>query len=82
MGREFIWQENINFLPWFGQAPSFPGYEEGRYPPEYRPFYGYPGFTSSAMPMYSGANVIQQPATIINGSHVSHIPTTYAGSTY
>jgi len=32
MGREFIWRENINYLPWFGQAPSWPGYQEGQYP--------------------------------------------------
>jgi len=95
MGREFIWREDVNFLPWFGQAPSWPGLDEGQYPEQYRPFYGYPGFTQTpgAYPGYvqQQPSYVHQPgyvqsqpgyATVINGSHVSQVPTAYATSQY
>ena len=90
MGREFIWVENVNLLPWFGQAPSWPGMAEGQYPEQYRPYYGYPGYqqyypqTNGFQPsgvagsVYPGAQYVQSmpgQATVIQGSHVSHVPT-------
>ncbi|KAI0033327.1 hypothetical protein K488DRAFT_85009 [Vararia minispora EC-137] len=77
MGREFIWREDINFLPWFGQVPSWPGYDEGQYPEQYRPFYGYPG-TSGYYPGSAGGATYVQPqsgfATVLQGSQVSQVP--------
>jgi hypothetical protein len=67
MGRPFIWRENINHLPWFGQAPGYPGISFSSYPQDYGGYptmyppgaMGYPGMMGNSGMMY-GSNVIQQ----------------------
>jgi len=63
LGRPFIWREDINDLPWFGQAPGYPGVSYSAYP---QGGYGgypapYPGPMMGAPDMvYAGGNVVQQ----------------------
>ncbi|TFY78851.1 hypothetical protein EWM64_g5164 [Hericium alpestre] len=47
MGRPFIWREDINDLPWFGQAPGYPGVPYGQQVYPYG--YGYPQMYPGAM---------------------------------
>jgi hypothetical protein len=62
MGRPDIWREDIRELPWFGQAPGYPGYGY-----TYSSQYGsraYPGtgpYTQYPATTYGGNVVQQQP---------------------
>ncbi|VDC07336.1 unnamed protein product [Peniophora sp. CBMAI 1063] len=78
MGREFIWTENVNLLPWFGQAPSWPGMAEGQYPEQYRPFYGYPGY-QQYYPQISNGTMGYQHSGVAGSSYPGghHVPTSY-----
>ncbi|THH14683.1 hypothetical protein EW146_g5678 [Bondarzewia mesenterica] len=66
MGRPFIWQEPIFELPWFGQAPGWPGVSYSAYPQMYggggpMMMGGTPGMMGGTPGMiYAGGNVIQQ----------------------
>src|SRR5882762_10644143 len=68
MGRPFIWREHINDLPWFGQAPGYPGLSYSSYPQSYGGYpamyppgmVGSPGMIGNPGMMYGGGNVIQQ----------------------
>jgi hypothetical protein len=56
MGRYEIWREDIRELPWFGQAPGYPGVGYVTYPSQYR---GYAG-SYAQYPTTYGGNVVQQ----------------------
>jgi len=57
MGRQFIWTEDIREMPWFGQAPGYPGVGYGSYSSQYGR--GYP--TQYAQyPTTIAGNVVQQ----------------------
>lgn len=85
MGRPEIWGENIRELPWFGQAPGWPGLGyvpySSQYPRGYAngPYAQYPATTTT----YGGNVVQQQPGHQIviqpgrNGMppSVSQVPT-------
>lgn len=61
MGRPYIWGEDIRELPWFGQAPGYPGVGYTSYPSQYgQQTYNAP-YAQSQYPAttYAG-NVIQQ----------------------
>ena len=64
MGRFQIWREDIRELPWFGQAPGYPGIGYAAYSSQYGPR-GYPG---------SYAQTAQYPATTYGGSVVHQQP--------
>ncbi|KAI0050171.1 hypothetical protein FA95DRAFT_1487759 [Auriscalpium vulgare] len=80
MGRMFIWQENIYELPWFGQAPGYPGVSYAEYASRYGAGYGaYGGYPAG----YGGQNVVQQlpghslviqPGMNGMGPHVQQVP--------
>jgi hypothetical protein len=60
MGRPYIWREDIRELPWFGQAPGYPGTGYVAYSSPYGaratgPYTQYPATT------YGGNIVQQQP---------------------
>ncbi|KAH8999170.1 hypothetical protein EDB92DRAFT_1832835 [Lactarius akahatsu] len=91
MGRPYIWREDVRELPWFGQAPGYPGYGYVTYPTQSVPR-GYPGtyapYTQYPNAQYQtsggGGNVIhQQPGHSLviqpgrNGmpSSVQQVPT-------
>ena len=57
MGRYEIWREDIRELPWFGQAPGYPGVGYTSYSSQYRG--GYPG-SYAQYPTTYGSNVVQQ----------------------
>ncbi|KAI0004957.1 hypothetical protein BJV74DRAFT_805938 [Russula compacta] len=61
MGRPFIWREDIRELPWFGQAPGYPGVAYASYSPQYGPR-GYPGSYAQYPTTTYGGNVVQQQA--------------------
>jgi hypothetical protein len=57
MGHYEIWREDIRQLPWFGQAPGYPGVGYTTYSSQqYR---GYPG-SYAQYPTTYGGNVVQQ----------------------
>jgi hypothetical protein len=63
MGRPYIWREDIRELPWFGQAPGFPGYGYVTYPSHSGSRGGYPGTYTQPYPQYQssvGGNVVHQ----------------------
>jgi hypothetical protein len=69
MGRPDIWRENIIELPWFGQAPGYPGVPYSAYPSQYGSR-GYPGqypqyqqqqYQAGYPTTYGGSVVHQQP---------------------
>lgn len=58
MGYPYIWQESTDLLPWFGQAPGYPGVPYSSYPQMYG---GYPmGGAGVPGMVYAGGNAIQQ----------------------
>jgi len=60
MGRYDIWREDIRELPWFGQAPGYPGASYSTYSAQYGNR-GYPGsYTQGQYPTTYGGNVVQQ----------------------
>ncbi|KAI0320829.1 hypothetical protein OF83DRAFT_1207829 [Amylostereum chailletii] len=61
MGRIDIWREPIIDLPWFGQAPGYPG--EAYYGPSFAQYYGYGAYPQR----YPGS-----PATVSIGGQVIH----------
>ncbi|KAI0065937.1 hypothetical protein BV25DRAFT_1989006 [Artomyces pyxidatus] len=78
MGRQFIWQENIYELPWFGQAPGYPGvpYSEyyaaqGYYPGAYGMQSSYGGNVVQQQP---GHSVVIQPGVNGQGPYVQQVP--------
>jgi len=59
MGRPYIWREDIRELPWFGQAPGYPGFGYASYSSQIGSR-GYPG-PYSQYPQYpTTGNVVQQ----------------------
>jgi len=69
MGRPDIWRENIIELPWFGQAPGYPGVPYSAYPSQYGSR-GYPGqypqyqqqqYQAGYPTTYGGSGFVQQP---------------------
>jgi len=61
MGRPDIWSDDIRELPWFGQAPGWPGQ-------------GYPTYSSQYPRGYSSGQYSQYPATTYPGSVVQQQP--------
>jgi hypothetical protein len=65
MGRFYIWREDIRELPWFGQAPGYPGVGYAAYSSQYgsRGYPGqYPQYPNAQYPTTGyGTNVHQQP---------------------
>jgi hypothetical protein len=66
MGRYDIWREDVRELPWFGQAPGYPGAGYATYSGQYGNR-GYPGSYAqpyaqsySQYPTTYGGNVVQQ----------------------
>jgi hypothetical protein len=67
MGRYEIWREDVRELPWFGQAPGYPGsgystysqYGNRGYPGSTYPGSTYPG-SYAQYPTTYGGNVVQQ----------------------
>ena len=61
MGRQDIWREDIRELPWFGQAPGYPGYGYVTYPSQ-SGSRGYPGTYTpyTQYPTSVGGNVVHQ----------------------
>lgn len=60
MGRYEIWREDIRELPWFGQAPGYPGTGYTTYSAQYGNR-GYPGsYVQTQYPTTYGGNVVQQ----------------------
>ena len=60
MGRYDIWRDDVRELPWFGQAPGYPGTGYAAYSSSSQ--YGnrgYPG-SYSQYPTTYGGNVVQQ----------------------
>jgi len=60
MGRPGIWREDIRELPWFGQAPGYPGYGYVNYQSQ-SGSRGYPGTAPyTQYPTSVGGNVVHQ----------------------
>ena len=63
MGYLQIWSDPIIDLPWFGQAPGYPG--EGYYGPGFTQYYGYPAYAtqmpSGSIVTVGGQTVRQMP---------------------
>jgi hypothetical protein len=60
MGRYDIWRDDVRELPWFGQAPGYPGTGYATYSSQYGNR-GYPQAGSYAQyPTTYGGNVVQQ----------------------
>jgi len=89
MGRFYIWREDIRELPWFGQAPGYPGVGYTSYASQHGAR-GYPGSyaqypTSQYPSSYGGNHVHQQPGHSLviqpgmNGgaSSVQQVPTAF-----
>ncbi|KAI0317935.1 hypothetical protein OF83DRAFT_86388 [Amylostereum chailletii] len=77
MGRRRIWKENINDLPWYGQAPSMSGYAEASYPgypagyqPQYYAGQAYTGQTAYTNQTYPGYAGMPQPQMSAYGGNV------------
>ena len=64
MGRYDIWRDDVRELPWFGQAPGYPGAGYASYPSQYPSQYGnrgYPGsYAQAQYPTTYAGNVVQQ----------------------
>ncbi|KAI0268323.1 hypothetical protein BC834DRAFT_868884 [Gloeopeniophorella convolvens] len=62
MGRPYIWGEDIRELPWFGQAPGWPGLGYAEYSSQHGARPGYPAPSSYSQYPTSGygGNVIHQ----------------------
>lgn len=60
MGRQHIWSEDIRELPWFGQAPGWPGHGYVQYSSQPGRGYGGPYTQYSTSGYASGGNVVQQ----------------------
>ncbi|KAH9999818.1 hypothetical protein BJV77DRAFT_1058161 [Russula vinacea] len=85
MGRFYIWREDIRELPWFGQAPGYPGVGYAQYSSQYGSR-GYPGqYAQYPSTTYGGNVVHQQPGHSLviqpgmNGGAptVQQVPSTY-----
>ena len=85
MGRFYIWREDIRELPWFGQAPGYPGAGYAQYSSQYGSR-GYPGqYAQYPSTTYGGNVVHQQPGHSLviqpgmNGGAptVQQVPSTY-----
>ncbi|KAH9966000.1 hypothetical protein BC827DRAFT_784896 [Russula dissimulans] len=61
MGRSYIWGENVHELPWFGQAPGYPGTGYTSYPSQYGPRTYNSPYTQYPTTTYAGNVVQQQP---------------------
>jgi hypothetical protein len=64
MGRYDIWRDDIRELPWFGQAPGYPGAGYPTHTSQYSSQYGnrgYPGSYGQYPTTYAGNVVQQQP---------------------
>jgi len=61
MGRPYIWSEDIRQLPWFGQAPGYPGI-------------GYTSYSSQYGPRAQNAPYAQYPTTTYAGNVVQQQP--------
>jgi hypothetical protein len=59
MGRHYIWREDIRELPWFGQAPGYPGVGYTSYSSQYGSR-GYPGSYAQYPSTNYGGNVVHQ----------------------
>ena len=60
MGRPYIWSEDIRELPWFGQAPGYPGLGYAQYSSQYGQGYPTNGPYSQYPSTTYGGNVFQQ----------------------
>jgi hypothetical protein len=59
MGRFYIWREDIRELPWFGQAPGYPGVGYASHSSQYGSR-GYPGSYAQYPASNYGGNVVHQ----------------------
>lgn len=85
MGRPFIWREDILELPWFGQAPGYPGYGYVNYQSQsmsrgyagsYTPYTQYPtSVGGNVVHQQPGHSLVIQPGRNGMPSTVQQVPT-------
>ncbi|KAI0307219.1 hypothetical protein B0F90DRAFT_538102 [Multifurca ochricompacta] len=83
MGRPYIWREDIRELPWFGQAPGYPGFGYVTYPSQYvprshpGPYTQYPtgGYGSNVVQQQPGHSLVIQPGRNGMPPTVQQVPT-------
>jgi hypothetical protein len=84
MGRPYIWREDIRELPWFGQAPGYPGHgyasyqsQSGSrgYPSTYTPYAQYPTSAGhNVVHQQHGHSLVIQPGRNGMPSTVQQVP--------
>lgn len=85
MGRYDIWREDIRELPWFGQAPGYPGasyasysqYGNRGYPGSYGQSYSqYPtSYAGNVVQQQPGHSLVIQPGMNGGAPTVQQVPT-------
>jgi len=82
MGRPHIWGEDIRELPWFGQAPGWPGYGYVGYSSQSGRGYAGPytqyttnGYGGNVIQQQPGHSVLIQPGRNGMPASVQHVPT-------
>ena len=82
MGRPDIWSDDIRELPWFGQAPGWPGLGYAQYSSQYPrgyasgPYTQYPTtYAGNVVQQQHGHSVVIQPGRNGMPATVSQVPT-------